>query len=417
MARARSVWQRRSERRRQRSSGSPVYFSVVEPGTTILRLLVVEVTDGQVTVWGWAERRGTGGLDLDAQWLVAACEEVRAQAEDMAQELTGQVLLPDQILAGLPGSQLRGQAWSVTQKRSRPDRPVEERELEALLERALRLAVNRLGGEEPGWLLVDAAPVSLTIDGRRVTDPVGFRGGEVGATVFAALARAEVVESWGLVARELEFSSLTLTATPLALAAGVPDLQGILVDVGGATTDLTWCRAGRPVILDSLSTGGEALTRALGLKWRLTPNRAEYLKRAYASGQLSDEANAQVRDVMSPALQAWLGETEAAMARMNREEPLPQRLYLLGGGSAVPEIADALRSLAWSQRLHFARYPQVDRLEPTDVPGVVNRTGFGRNPGDVSALALAAWAASQDRPPERPARILAELYQGELSTC
>jgi hypothetical protein len=334
----------------------------------------------------------------------------------MAHDLTGRLILPDQFLAGLPGSQLRGQAWSVAQKRARPHRPVEERELEALLERALRLAVNRLRGDDAGWLLVDAAPVSLTIDGRRVTDPVGFRGQEVGATVFAALARAEVVESWGLVARELDFSALTLTATPLALAAGLSKVQGMLVDVGGATTDLTWCRAGRPVVLDSLPTGGEALTRSLGMKWRLTSDRAERLKRAYASGQLMDEAHDQVRDVMSPILQGWLGEAEAAMVRMNREEPLPQRLYLLGGGSVVPEMADALRSLAWSRQLRFARYPQVERLQPTDVHGVVNRTNLGREPGDVSALALAAWAAHQGRPPDRPARILADLYQGELSS-
>jgi hypothetical protein len=170
------------------------------------------------------------------------------------------------------------------------------------------------------------------------------------------------------------------------------------------------------VVLASLPTGGEALTRSLGLKWRLTSDRAEHLKRAYASGQLNDEANDQVRDAMSPILQVWLREAEAAMVRMNREEPLPQRLYLLGGGSVVPEMTDALRSLAWSRQLRFARYPQVERLQPTDVPGVVNRTSFGRDPGDVSALALAAWAAHQSRPPDRPARMLAELYQGELSS-
>ena len=99
------------------------------------------------------------------------------------------------------------------------------------------------------------------------------------------------------------------------------------------------------------------------------------------------------------------------MARLNRDEPLPQRVFLLGGGSALPEMAEAVRSLAWSQRLHFTRYPQVGQLRPTDVPGVVNRTGRGRQMGDVSALALAAWAAQQEQPPERPARILSELCQ------
>jgi hypothetical protein len=100
------------------------------------------------------------------------------------------------------------------------------------------------------------------------------------------------------------------------------------------------------------------------------------------------------------------------MARLNQEGLLPENLYMLGGGSTLPELTEAVRSLAWSRRLHFARYPQVSHLQPTDVPGVVNRTSLGRGLGDVSALALAAWAAQQQRPADRPALILSELCQG-----
>lgn len=364
-------------------------------------------------MWGWDQRLTPPGTDADVASLIAFCQEVEAQAEAMAQDLAGRWILPDQILVGLPASQLRGRAWSVSQRRAHPDRPVEERELAALLGRALRLTTNRLGGQDPGWLLVDAAPVALSVDGRGVTDPVGFRGKEIGATVFAGFARVETVQTWGLVARELEFSTLILAAAPLALAAGLSEPQGMLFDVGGATTDLTWWRAGRPVALDSLPIGGMALTRALVQEWSLSPEKAERLKRAYADGRLPDDAQAQVVKVMATALQAWSEETEAALARLSQDELLPQQLYLLGGGSVLPEMIEAIRSLAWSQSLHFSRYPQVDRLRPTDVPGVVNRTDLGRDAGDMSALALAAWAADQNRASERPARILSELWHAQ----
>jgi cell division protein FtsA len=300
----------------------------------------------------------------------------------------------------------------VTQRRSRPENPVEEDELEALLARALRLVVNRLQGEElvdAPWLLVDASLASLTVDGHGVTDPIGFRGQELGATVFAALTSREAIEIWGAVARDLEFSALTLTATPLALAAGLSERQGMLVDVGGATTDLTWCRAGRPVALDSLPMGGAALTRSLVRKWRLSSDKAENLKRAYTDGRLPDEAQVQIQEVLSPILRMWIEETEVALAQLNQDELLPQWFYLLGGGSALPEVADAIRSLAWSQRLRFVRYPQVASIGPADVSGVVNRTELGWEPGDVPALALAAWAAHRQQPPDRPTQILSEL--------
>jgi cell division protein FtsA len=406
------VWRPgRASGKRRPSGGSAGYFSIVDPGATRLRLLVGEVSDDQATVWGWDEGLGAAGPDADAASLTATCRQVQRQAEAMAHDLAGRWMLSDQILVGLPASQLRGRAWSVTQRRSRPERPVEDRELAALLERALRLAVNLLLDEDTGWLLVDAAPVALTVDGRGVTDPVGFRCQEVGATVFAALARKETIQTWGLVARELEFTTLILAAAPLALTAGLSEPQGMLLDVGGMTTDLTWWRAGRPVALESVPVGGTALTRLLVQQWGLPLERAERLKRAYTSGRLDDEARALVLEVMSPALRSWLEETEATLATLNREEPLPQWLYLLGGGSALPEVAEAVCSLAWSQRLRFARYPQVDRLRPADVRGVVNRTDRGGSAGDVSALALAAWAAIQRRPPDRPARVLGEIWQ------
>lgn len=412
------MWPRRAVRKHRRSSGASVYFGVVEPGTLTLRLLVVEVVDGQSTVLGWAEGPGWRGADTDWQRLATACENALVKAEEMAQSPGERWVLPDQILVGLAASQLRGRAWTVVQRRSRPDRPIDEQELESLLGRALRLAVNRLrsdvadgSAKASTWLPVDAAPVALTIDGRGVTDLVGFRGREMGATVFVALAQAEVVETWGLVARELEFSALTLSAIPLALAASLTMTQGLLIDIGGTTTDLIWCRAGRPVMLDSLPVGGADLSRALIRKWNLSSERAEQLKRAYCGDRLKDEAKAQVGEVLMPGIEFWLAETEESMARLNREDVLPQHLYLLGGGSLLPGIREALCSLAWSEHLQFVRYPQVSQLWPTDVPGVVNRTGLGREMGDVPALALAAWAGQQTRSPARPARILTELYQ------
>jgi cell division protein FtsA len=375
----------------------------------------VEVEDGQSTVLGWAEGPGWTGSEAETASLVNTCDEALVQAEKMAQSFGERWLLPDQLLVGLPASQLRGRAWAVVQQRAQASRPVDERELEALLERALRLAVNRLLSDEPdaaGWLLIDAAPVALTVDGRGVTDPIGFRGREIGAAVFAAMARVETIQTWGLVAEELEFSSLTLTATPLALAAGLPVAHGILVDIGGAATDLVWCNAGRPVVLESLPIGGHSLTGSLARKWGLTAERAERLKRAYSSDRLGADAEAQVQGVLWPSLLGWLEDMEGALARLSHEEPLPQHLYLLGGGSALPEMAEAVRSLAWSQRLRFARYPEVSSLRPTDVPGVKNRSGMGREMGDVPALALASWVADQQRATDRPARILSELCQG-----
>ena len=407
------MWQRKSREKRQ-DANSPRYLAVVDPGSTMLRLLVVEAAGGQATVWGWAEVPGPGSR-ASAAWLIEACGKALARAEEMAQDLAEHWLLPDRMLVGLPGSHLVGRSWPVVQRRSRPDRPVEERELKALLERALRLAVNRLLSTAPGeghWLLVDSAPVALSIDGRGVTDPVGFRAAEMGATVFAALAEASTITTWRAAAAEMEFRELVLVGTPTALAAGLPGQQSMLLDIGGEYTDLVWSHGGRPAAIDSLPSGGLALTRSLVRRWHLATDRAERLKHAYVAGRLKEEARDEVRQVLLPAIQAWLGQVEESLARLNLDEALPSRLYLAGGGSVAAEMADSVGALAWSQRLTFERHPEVHSVQPTDVPGVLNRTDLGQDAGDVAALALAAWAARQQQPPERPASILSQLCSG-----
>lgn len=408
------MWRRRDGKNRRRSAESPAYFAVLDPGTSTLRLLIAEVQDGQANVWGWSEGLQRTGTDPggDVESLVATCRDLLSRAEAEAQGRAGRWCLTDQILVGLPASLLRGRAWSLVQRRSRSDQPIDERELSALLGRTLRLAVNRLADpEDPHWLLVDAVPVTLTVDGRGVTDPVGFRGREIGATVFAALAHIDTVDAWQAVARALEFSTLTLAAAPLALTASLPGSQGVLVDMGGTATDLTWWRAGQPVVLGTLPIGGQSLTRSLSRKWKLSPSKAERLKRSYAAGDLAAEAEDQVSAALAPPLKTWLAEMERLLAGMDRDEPLPEQLLLTGGGAAVPDVAEAVRSLAWSEELHFVRYPQVNRVRPTDIAGVTNRTDLGRGPGDSTVLALAAWAARQGKPLERPARILNELCQ------
>jgi hypothetical protein len=408
------LWQRRGQQRRGQRPAFPSSFSVVQPGTTKLRLLVVEAEAGQATVWGWAEIPSPGS-QAGGDWLVDACAKALSRAEEMAQDLAKRWLLPDQMLVGLPGSRLVGKAWPVVQRRARPDRPVEERELRALLERALRLAVNRLldtASGESGWLLVDSTPVALSIDGRGVTDPVGFRAAEMGAVVFAALTQESTISTWRRVAEEMDFRELTLVGTPTALAASFPQTQSLLVDVGGESTDIIWSRAGRPAALHSVPYGGSVLTRLLARQWRLAPDRAERLKRAYVAGHLAQEASETVQGALLPGIQKWLAQVEDGLALLSVDEVLPSNISLLGGGSTTPEMVESVRALAWSRRLTFERHPEVHSLRPTDVPAVVNRTELGRGLGDVAPLSLAAWVARQQQPLDRPALLLRQLCYG-----
>ncbi len=80
----------------------------MDPGTTTLRVLIVEAQGRQATVWGWAGIPAVSGSDPDVKSLAFACEGALSLAEEMAQDKAGRWLMADQMVVGLPTSQLQG---------------------------------------------------------------------------------------------------------------------------------------------------------------------------------------------------------------------------------------------------------------------------------------------------------------------
>jgi len=287
-------------------------------------------------VYGWGEKRVRPGAQVDQ-----VVEETLAQAEAMAEQRSDGWQGADHIIVGLPASQMRGWASPVSLKRSDPAREVGERELEAVLGRAVNLSEGKVRARhDREWVLVEALPVALGVDGQGVTDPVGFRGAELTASVFAAAVRRDAIDWWTRLSEQLSFSSLTMTVAPVALASCATGAQGILLDVGGAHTGIVWWRGGRPVATGSVDAGGCLLTEALERQWRLSPDKAETLQRSLAAGQLAQEVIEQLVAVMQPALGLWREAVEGLLAEMHERsgEPLPHRVLVCGGGSSLPGL-------------------------------------------------------------------------------
>ncbi len=83
---------------------------------------------------------------------------------------------------------------------------------------------------------------------------------------------------------------------------------------------------------------------------------------------------------------------------MAQGDPLPAVVHLLGRATQLPEVADGARALIWSERLRFARYPQVRAVQPIDVPHaliVPDWEGDFQHP----LLCLAAWLAAKEHGP------------------
>lgn len=387
-------------KRTEGTEDEPAYRSVLDVGTTWVKALVVAEQDGEVRVIGRGRahhRRAfsAGGKVADLNALTVACEAALCQAEDMTEETAERKIVPDTAVIGVPARWLIVTSQSFTRRRSRPETPVEEQEVERVIERAGRLAYQKALGSaatSAPLKLLDASLVSLTVDGHRVTDHRGFRGGELGATVCVAVAAEEDLMTLHALAEALELESVHLLAEPQAVARQL-GRDGIVLDVGGVTTGVYLMRHGTLLTADTLPLGGDSLAQSLAAVFNLSGRQVQALRRAYVNGLLAAEDAAQVRAVLADTIQSWLQAVESCLARLAGADYLPHQIYLCGGGSRWPDLLDAARAHSWMQNLPFVRYPQVQLLDPVQFACPLNGTARHWDVEETVALSLACSAA------------------------
>lgn len=380
----------RKTRTTQRPESERPAFTVLDLGTTHVKALVV-TTDGQRgEVWGVGRRRLRGlrrGRVADVAAVAMSCETALCEAEDMTARTCGVTLVPDRAVLGLSGAMIHAVIAPAKTQRPQPAERVRFEELQALAERALRLARTQAQQAGPVELL-QAEPLSVAIDGHRVSDVTRFRGRDLALDLFLAFVPQVQVQTLGRLRRRLGLDIVAAIAGPAALAAARRE-DGLFIDLGGAATDVILVRDGQLAGVSHLPSGGASVDRELARCLRLTPARAELIKLSYQAGHLDERA----AGIATPACQReaalWLESLQPILRRFNAGLALPANIWLCGGGSQLDEVFQACQQYPWMQQLDFARYPQVRRLGPMDLPAVLDRTGGRLTIQDVPALALA----------------------------
>src|SRR3989344_5171400 len=116
---------------------------------------------------------------------------------------------------------------------------------------------------------------------------------------------------------------------------------------------------------------------------------AEQMKIDYANGRLKGEEAGRIKALFEDDCRVWLGGVELSLLEFAETDLLPPRIFLCGGGSALPGIKQALLSQEWIESLPFAKQPQVGFLQPRDIVRITDATGELNNPQDITPIGLA----------------------------
>ena len=387
--------------------------TALDVGTEFAKALVFEIdAQGHGTVRGVGRKRqGLAHMQSGTVADIAAVVDNCAVALQEAEEMAG--FRPTQVVIGIAGELVKGFTTSHSQERRKADAPITEAELQKLIDgvqHAALIEAERAITWETGLpnvdiQLVHAAVTGSTIDGYAVTNPVGFQGRHIKISIFNAFAPLIHLGALRSVASRLDLDLLAIVAEPYAVARclggeQVQQAGALFIDVGGGTTDIALVRQGGVEGTRMFALGGRAFTKSLADRLELPFARAEELKIDYARGIQIAHAD-EVRSIIAEDVAVWSAGVELVLEEFGKNGLLPGRIELCGGGSRLPQIAEALRSPAFARNLPFARPPQVNIIEPGQVEAIQDATHLLVDQQDVTPLAL-AYQAIEMAAPEAP---------------
>lgn len=377
-------------------------FTALDIGTAFAKAIIVEVQGDQAEVLGVGRytqsyTHMSDGIVTDIPGVIANCNEALIRAEQAA----GGVIAPAAVI-GIAGELVKGSSTTVSRQRSQPTKQITAEELEALItsaqQKLLKSARERIAAET-GYQNIDvrltnAVVISVRIDGQTVFNPVGFRGRHFSLTLFSAFAPLTQLGALQTVAQGLDLNLMAIVAEPYALARCLSanasaDSGALFIDIGGGTTDIALVRQGGIEETRMFALGGRTFTRRVATSKGVSLKDAERIKISYSKGEVKGNGREEIQNILAPECQTWMDSVELLIEELAKGELLPPAIYMVGGGSALPDLLQKLESFPWVDRLPFSRPPIIRTVLPEMVSCIQDPSEMLQDAQDITPMALA----------------------------
>ena len=361
-------------------------FVTIDIGTSRVRVLACQLENGTVRIVGSSavrqSRRDILGGDIGDIYSVA-----RTVGRAITQAYEGLSSIPDDVLVSINSPSLIYDTLSMNYVRERPDQPITMDELDEVIHRVEHRSIERVRSKiqtrlpivETEMKLVTTSITSITIDGQRISNPVGFTGKNIRLrliNVFVPIAQFQIIKG---ILRELGKNFLAIIPVGIALPKLMEDddeacARNLYVDVGAWRTTAVFTHENEILGVDVLPVGGalleESLVRNLGIEYVESEDLAIRMAREYGrTRELADAYLSMMTDAIEVA------------ARDIEPKPYVKHIFLSGGG-ATELLAERLRDRAKESELGIGT--QVKIL--TDQPSIDEAY---RAPAYGTSLALA----------------------------
>ncbi len=319
------------------------------------------------------------GAVADIPAVVAVCEDALVQAEKQAGERA------ELTVVGIAGELIKGNTTSVNYNRKNPNKPITDSEMHEIIKKvqqksgevARKAVALETGNENVEIRLINSAIVSLSIDGYKISNPIGFKGSEVVIQFYTAFAPMIHVAAIEKVCAELNLDLLTVAVEPFAVCRAClgDDLEssfsGIVMDIGGGTTDIAVIEDGGVEGTKMFNIGGRSFTHQIAGALGVDFDTAENYKLDYDTGKLDDHVKSKIETALSRNISVWLTGVEVALEEFENVGCLPRDILLCGGGASLSLLQETLAISDWYQGLPFSRRQVIHLIDVAELPDLI----------------------------------------------
>ena len=377
------------------------YLLALDIGTEYVKALIAKKSKGTLKIVGVGKAHEApnnmyAGAIADIQGVAKTCEEALIKAEEMAGVRANEVVI------GIAGELIKGETASVKYRRANAQEPITDEEMDKIIRRvqekagedARKAVAIETDNPDVEVRLINSALVSLRIDGYKVSNPIGFKGKEVEVQIYNAFAPLVHISAIERVCDELQLDLVTVAVEPFAVCRAClgddveSNFSGIVIDVGGGTTDIAVVDDGGVEGTKMFSIGGRSFTHQIAERLGLNFEEAEKLKLLADNPNMKPEIRKKFDQAIACNLDVWQSGVELALEEFDQVETMPGQVLLCGGGASLSEIPEALATGDWYKSLPFSRRPVVSLINPDDIAGVENATDRELDHTFVTAMGL-----------------------------
>ena len=397
-------------------------------GTEFVKAVIAEKTsDDNLNIIGVAkEHQSMGnmyaGAIADIQAVVSTCEKALSRAEEMAG------VVSRTCVVGIAGELIKGNTRTVRYKRKDSNKPISDNEMQQIIQKVQDKAGEQARQEialetdnpEVEVRLINSAIVSLSIDGYKVSNPIGFKGSDLMIQFYTAFAPLVHISAIEKVCAELNLELLAVAVEPFAVCRAClgneldSNFSAIVMDIGGGTTDIAVVDDGGVEGTKMFGIGGRSFTHQIATKTGLDYDTAEAIKLQIGGVSLDQltlrhreetvaeaehrneiqtilstpERSRKINKAIADNIEVWLGGVTVALEDFPLVEALPTKILLCGGGAGLSALQEELATSDWYTDLPFSRRPLVNLLDDVDIPGIENSTEENLDYSFITAFGL-----------------------------